>query len=362
VKDQTGKRFVILSVDYEIFGNGTGDVRQHVTEPAERMARLCEQHHVPLTVFFEIEEYLAFERHARELHRVLGYDPAALIREQIISFAKRGHDIQLHIHPEWYQAEFKDGHWHLSPDKHAVDDLFETQEETTRFIAERQAVIEEMLGNSPCRKRVRVYRAGAFSAQPSGKLLAALAENGFLIDSSVVKGLQRSWNGGGLDYRNVPCAKGPWRIKKDVAAEDPSGALWEFPIYSIPGRRYHQLTLNRLRAKFSRNVPRGQQQAMVNQLGLQRPGPLKLLKFLCQPVPIKLDFHNLSPGKLLTWIRSAPSPQNGNPDAVVLIGHTKEHIDDKAFERLLKLTATDSSLRIVSFNDVASMIQPVSKA
>ena len=45
-------RYVILSVDYEIFGNGSGDVVQHIIDPTNRMAGACQYHGVPLTVFF----------------------------------------------------------------------------------------------------------------------------------------------------------------------------------------------------------------------------------------------------------------------------------------------------------------------
>ena len=66
-------RHVVLSVDYEIFGNGEGDVRQHVTGPTERMARLCEKYGSPLTVFFEVEEYLAFEKFRDALKKVMNW-------------------------------------------------------------------------------------------------------------------------------------------------------------------------------------------------------------------------------------------------------------------------------------------------
>ena len=36
-------RYLVLTNDYEIFGNGSGDVRQHVTEPTERMCRIAER-------------------------------------------------------------------------------------------------------------------------------------------------------------------------------------------------------------------------------------------------------------------------------------------------------------------------------
>ena len=179
-----------------------------------------------------------------------------MIRDQIGSLAKQGHDVQLHLHPEWHGADYRDDQWILHPEQRTVDGLFQTQAEVTDYIAQRKGLIERLCRAGGDARKVRAYRAGAFSAQPGGKLLAALAENGILIDSSVVKGLHGP--GRAFDYRQAPSAKGPWRVKEDVACEDPSGPVWEFPIYSVMGRRFNQLTLNRLRAKFSKNVPKGE--------------------------------------------------------------------------------------------------------
>jgi len=82
--------------------------------------------------------------------------------------------------------------WILQSDQKTVDSLFATQEETTKYIADRKATIEGMLAEAGRQQKVTVYRAGAFSAQPGTKLLAALAKNGFVIDSSVVKGWCRT--------------------------------------------------------------------------------------------------------------------------------------------------------------------------
>jgi len=350
-------RHIVLSVDYEIFGNGAGDVRQHVVDPTERMARLCEKYGAPLTVFFEVEEYLAFERHRDALIAALGYDPAALIRQQIISLAAAGHDIQLHLHPQWHQAGFQNGQWNLQREKNTVDSLFETQAETDRYIGDRKAVIEKMLAEAGRPEKVTVYRAGAFSAQPGTKLLHALARNGFVVDSSVVKGLvQNKGYGSSLDYRKAPSAKEPWRVRGDVIEIDSTGSIWEVPIYSRMRRRFQQLTVRRLRAKFSKNIPKAQRHDMVEQLGIGR-NPIKILKFLAQPIPIKLDFHNQSPSTLVAWIKSAPAPVNGGPDVVVLIGHTKEHTDDRAFEKFLALAKAEGSLKVAGFGEVARMLQ-----
>jgi hypothetical protein len=342
-------RHLVLSVDYEIFGNGDGDVMQHVVHPAAAMVDCCEQFGAPLTVFFEVEEYLAFVQFAEALSKILGYDPAARIREQITDLAHRGHDVQLHLHPEWYGARFEDGRWMLNPRQRAVDDLFDTQAETDRYIASRKAVIEELVPD----RKVVAYRAGAFCAQPGTKLLSALATNGFLIDTSVVKGLQDAQ--AQLDYRDAPSFKGPWRIRHEVAREDSKGPLWEFPIYAVAGRRFQQATIARLRAKFSRNVPATRQKEMVGQLGLKGSNPLKVMRFLCQPVPLKLDYHNISAGKLMQWIRSAPA--TGEPDVLMLIGHTKEHIDCRTLEKLLKTISREPDVTVISLENLAGMLE-----
>lgn len=345
-------RQIVVSVDYEIFGNGTGDVRQHMTQPTERMAKICEAHGVPLTVFFEVEEYLCFERHRDELKQKVGYDPAAEIRTQIKSFAERGHDIQLHLHPEWYGATLESGNWNLRMDRQTVDSNFSSEEEAVEYIKERKAVIDEILEEAGSDRRVCVYRAGAFSAQPGRKLLSALRANQINIDSSVVRGLTRENPHVRLDYRNAPCRKGPWKVLRDVAQADPDGDIWEFPIYSVMGRRWQQATVGRLKAKFSKNVPKHRQQQMVKQLGISK-NPIKLIRFLFQPTPIKLDFHNLTPRKLLSYIRSAPAPKNGLPDVLVSIGHSKEHLHDEPFSEFLNLVTQDPKLKVVGFGDVS---------
>jgi hypothetical protein len=249
-------RYLVLSIDYEIFGNGSGDVRQHIIQPTDHMAAIAGRYGVPLTIYVELEECLAFERNASLLRSSLGYNPSDLIRNQVRVLARRGHDIQLHLHPEWYGARLENGRWRLDHTRQTVDSLFDTQEETTRYIADRKAALEEIVNGASGRRPVVAYRAGAFSAQPGRKLLCALAQNDFQLDSSVVKGLTRHDSHVHLDYRDAPSARDPWRVRDDVARIDDSGALWEIPIYSVMGRRFHQATFGRFRAKFSSNVPK----------------------------------------------------------------------------------------------------------
>jgi len=350
------KRQLVLSVDYEIFGNGSGDVRRHVTGPSGRMARICEKFGMPLTVFLEVEEYLAFERERENLIKVWGYDPAAEIMAQALDLIRRGHDLQLHLHPEWVGSVFEDGRWRLRSDKRTVDSLFETTAEVTKFIHERKSVIDGFYDSAGSSRRVLAYRCGAFCAQPGGKLSQALAENGIMIDSSLVKGLVRQDVHVHLDFTGVPDKRHHWRVVADVACEDVSGLVTEIPIYSRMGRRVEQLTPRRLLAKFSGNVPKETQREMASQLGLGR-SPASVLRFLAQRFSIKLDFHNMSSRQLLRWIKNASPAPEGDLDVIVLIGHSKEHRDDADFERFLAGVAAEPALEVVSMSEIAERLK-----
>lgn len=349
------KRAISLTVDYEIFGDGTGDVREHMLAPTESMARICEKFHVPLTVYFEVEEYLAFEREREALKKRFGYDPAAEIRDQIVKLARRGHDIQLHLHPEWVGCRLINGEWQLRPEQRTVDSLFATQQETTRFIGERKAVIDELLREAGRPQRVTAYRAGAFCAQPGEKLLRALSHHGFVLDSSVVKGMHRRDEHVAYDFSTAPAEKRHWPVSDNVAIEDGSGAIVEVPIYSRMGRRYHQITPKRITAKFSKHVPKSKQRESLEKMKVSR-NPLTFARFLLERFPTKLDFHNMTSGQMLRWIRNAPAAPARDLDVLILIGHSKEHRDDQDFERFLDGVSRDPALQVISLTELSQAL------
>jgi hypothetical protein len=66
---------LILSLDYEVFGNGTGDVMRDVVCPTSRLLDTCDRHGAKMTIMFEVGEYWAFERYDEQLQHDLGYSP-----------------------------------------------------------------------------------------------------------------------------------------------------------------------------------------------------------------------------------------------------------------------------------------------
>lgn len=352
----TVKRLLVLTVDHEVFGDGSGDVRRHVCEPAWRMAAACERFGMRLTLFFEVEEYLALLREGEAVRKAWGYHAAAELREQAIELARHGHDLQLHLHPEWFGAVFEDGCWRVRPEQATVGGLFDRQEDLDAYIRSRIHVIEGFRQAAGVDPAVRAFRAGGFRAQPGLMLLEALRSSGVMIESSVVKGMVTSGVAGALDFSAAPVERRHWRVKSDVVTEDPEGPVVEVPVYSRMGRRVQQLTVRRLAAKFSSHVPESRQRAMIRELAIGG-SPGGLLRFLCRRFPIKLDYHNMSAERILHWIHAAEPAPVGDLDVMVLIGHTKEHRSDGSFVKLLAGIARDRVLQVVTMDQLAAKLR-----
>ena len=105
---------IIISGDYEIFGNGTGDVIECMIKPTYNFLKICEKHGAKYTIFMEMCEYWAFKNHSMELEKDLGYVPHEEIERQLKDAIERGHDVQLHLHPQWLGAEYQNGEWNLN--------------------------------------------------------------------------------------------------------------------------------------------------------------------------------------------------------------------------------------------------------
>ena len=96
----------IFTIDYEIYGNGEGSLKELVFEPAERLKAIFDRAGAKFVVFVE----------AAELKRIdaCRADPAIdRVKDQIRKFHQDGFEIGLHLHPQWCNARYEDGQWDL---------------------------------------------------------------------------------------------------------------------------------------------------------------------------------------------------------------------------------------------------------
>jgi len=234
---------LILTADYEIFGNGSGDVRCCLISPTNRLLDVCDKYGAKLTLFFEVCEYWAFKRAKAEgkLNH-LNYDPAAEMAHQAQEAVRRGHDVQLHFHPQWLNSRIEDGHWKVDFSRWRTSSLDE--EDIVGIFRRGKQTLEDLLRSADPPYRCVAFRAGALSIQPEDNVLAAMREVGLHADSSVAPGFKSIDGLQSYDYCDVP-DKPLWRVSHSVSEEDLGGALWEIPIAT----RYVRLWERDLRTK-----------------------------------------------------------------------------------------------------------------
>jgi hypothetical protein len=233
---------ILFTLDYEIHGNGHGSPRALMLEPTARMLRQFDRHGAKLTVMADIAEILRFRRHAEETGRD-DFD-AAGIEEQLREVVRTGHDVQLHVHPAYFNATFEDGEWRLDYAEYDLAGLgFERIDE---IVGVGKRYLEELLQPVDASYVCLASRSANWSMQPSEHLVRALVGNGLLVDSSVFKYGRRN----GLvtfDYRDAHSALVPWRVDpEDVCRARPDGELLEFPIYAEHRRLHSFVSVNRV--------------------------------------------------------------------------------------------------------------------
>jgi hypothetical protein len=96
--------------DWELRGNGSGDVRELQFQPMRRLVSIYNRIGIRGSFNAEVMQQLTFRKHPQ--FNTLADEWDEIVTETF----RQGHDIQLHVHPQWQNAEYKDGEWKLTSD------------------------------------------------------------------------------------------------------------------------------------------------------------------------------------------------------------------------------------------------------
>jgi peptidoglycan/xylan/chitin deacetylase (PgdA/CDA1 family) len=141
------------------------------------IADICEKNNIKATFFLDVYE-----------HSYYGKDA---LKEVALYLDKRGHDVQLHTHPAWYQdkrdfpeiQKMKRERSCFSANKYWMN--LNSFEEQVEILRHGKALLEDWLG-----KPVIAHRAGSYAVDIN--TIYALKEVGILIDSSMCYGHSHS--------------------------------------------------------------------------------------------------------------------------------------------------------------------------
>src|ERR1017187_8037970 len=212
----------IFTLDYEIYGNGTGSLGDLVYQPANQLADLFQPHGARFVVFVEAAELSRIEE--------CGADPAiGLVKQQVRNLDRAGFEIGLHLHPQWCNAYRQGVNWVLDDSEYSLCKLPAAR--ISVIVSEAIKYLRELVGRSDFTPLS--FRAGNWLFQPTEPAATILAQSGIRVDSSVFSG---GWqHNHGLDYRTTPKGRHFWPFGSDVTAADPAGTLIEISLHTAMG-------------------------------------------------------------------------------------------------------------------------------
>ncbi len=199
---------LILTIDYELFlGEKTGTVRKCMIEPTEKLSLILEKNDSKMTVFWDVLHYYRLLELEKDYSVLM--KRRILIEEQILDLVKRGHDIQLHLHPHWLDANYENSKWNFKYDRFKLHTLSNEKRKNdintiTGCIAITKKLIEDLIRKEMPNYKVTTFRAGGYLIEPFEILRDALVENGIKIDSSVCPDLFNDHGIFSFDFRNYP--------------------------------------------------------------------------------------------------------------------------------------------------------------
>jgi hypothetical protein len=186
--------WIIVVDDWELRGDGSGSVIELQYENALKIMNLFENLGINMTFNVEVMQQLAFEKYSNDFEDLKKYKEYWLKTIRIM--LERGFDIQLHIHPQWFNAIYDGENWKLDTRWNIADypkKLIEF------FIKSSLNYLEKNFnGLKPIS-----FRGGAWGAYPSSVLFKLLEKYGIKIDISMVNGLFSRSKNINLDYRNL---------------------------------------------------------------------------------------------------------------------------------------------------------------
>jgi hypothetical protein len=201
-----GQIYLLFSADYELFfGENYLPEREVLIEPTEKILKALEEEGIPMTLFADVASVWRY----RSLK--IESDYVTCFEDQLRGAVRRGHDVQLHLHPHWMTSTFDGKKWHMDESKFKLSDVGYADQKDQDEVSACELIrlgkdyLEELLRRIDASYQCVAFRAGGYGIQPNDReLIGALLAAGFKIDSSIVPGFFFRSNVNQIDFRKIP--------------------------------------------------------------------------------------------------------------------------------------------------------------
>ena len=351
------RHLIAVTIDYETWhpipAGKTIDWERDVFQPTAQLLRVCDEEGVKLTLMAELGEYFWLRQNQPTV--------AERMEQQWVDAVGRGHDVQMHLHPNWLPelgARRVNGEWFWD---WSLARLSDYPGDVAELIARCKTALEDVLRPVDPAYRVTCYRAGAYATQPFRRLHDALVANGIFCDTSVYAGGLSGERG--YDYslaysRHQPYFANPY--DPQLKAPPSERSLVELPVFTFEWNRRWFLDGDegkRFAARLINFVNKGE-----NAPASESYRRLKWLKWAVSAAhgrlkPLHRGVNPLLPKPLAHFMtRYEPEILAGH-EYFVMIGHSKADLHFDAIAENLRRLKADGRFEFLTLSEMARTAQ-----
>lgn len=349
--------YLALTHDWELRGDGSGDIEEIQFAPMRRLLAIYGKFGARTTFLPDLMQQIKF-RSMPEMKRA-----ADSWDEHARAAYKQGHDIQLHLHSQWSDAQYENG-WELNG---AWSLLRYERDAVGHMIAGCKSYLEQLLQPIDLNYECLAFRASALALAPSTHLLSTLASQGIEIDVSMAGGVFLNNETLQIDYRNCEETFLPYYPRMEDAryVSDKREPIVCVPLNHFYGSRrtVTRQNLALAKARMSRQAPETARPTTPARLDTRTTGVARVYEKLIAPAirrkHVVSDLSRLNyplMREMLDSIRRRARESGLSKVPVVLTNHPKDIRDWDALERLVGEIAAAEDLQFLTLSDLAKKL------
>lgn len=225
---------IILTLDYELFLNQSGTIKNCILNPVNALSKTLDKHGVRAVFFIDI--LFLYRLKTENLT-----EEFELVKNNIQDLIRNNHQIELHLHPHWIDAryDFSSCTWNLSNYTnyrlHALD-----QKQLKNVFDLGYELLLEIGKEVDDQFSLTAFRAGGLCIQPFNKIKPLLLNHNIRIDSSVAPTFSSDSKTHFYNFINAPFLA-RYSFSDDPCLPNNSGEFVEFPILHYKKSFFHKV-------------------------------------------------------------------------------------------------------------------------
>ncbi len=241
MKKNTNSKIILLTFDYELFLKESGTPENCILNPTNLLIEIFRKYNIKTTFFADILYY----------HKLINNnackDISLKIKEQLQTLVSEGHRIELHLHPQWLDAEYINRQWIFKDMRnYRLDNLKE--EKILELFDTGISLLHEICRGADSSYKIMAYRGGGLCLSPFETIKKAFIKHDIKIDSSAAPGFKSDTPFQKYDYSAMNPAEYYW------FNDNPSQMLKQGAFLEIPVNSYNKTVTDKILHKFSTSL------------------------------------------------------------------------------------------------------------